>query len=500
MAASHKWESVFMNYRMVFSMIGRLLMLEAALLLLPAACSAVYGESSLWAFLITAGIALLLGGVSVLLCRTKKQAIYAKEGFVIAALSWIFLSAVGALPFVISGEIPHYIDAFFETVSGFTTTGASILTCLGAQGEPLTLSHGILFWRSFTHWVGGMGVLVLMMALVPSGSGRTIHVMRAEAPGPIVGKLVPRLRDTAKILYLIYLALTVIEVVCLLIAGMPLFDSLLHTFGTAGTGGFGIYSTSIGEYNAACQWIITVFMWLFGVNFNVYYLLLIRAYRPALTNREVWWYGGITVAAVVAVAANVLPTGAFATTEETVRHAAFQVASIMTTTGYATTDFNLWPLFAKCVLVLLMFVGACAGSTGGGLKVSRVLLVGKAVGRELKRLVHPRSVGVVRLEGKRVEESVVQSATAYIVLYFLLFGGALLLLCLEPAFDLESNFTAVAACINNIGPGLGAVGPTGSYADYSVLSKIVLSFAMLLGRLEIYPLVLALLPGTWTKK
>ena len=488
-----------MNYRMVFSMIGRLLMLEAGLLLLPAACSAVYGESSVWALLIAAAIALLVGGGMVLICRTHKQAIYAKEGFVIAALSWIFLSAVGALPFVISGEIPNYIDAFFETVSGFTTTGASILTNLGTRAEPLTLSHGILFWRSFTHWVGGMGVLVLMMALVPSGSGRTIHVMRAEAPGPIVGKLVPRLRDTAKILYLIYLALTAVEVVCLLVAGMPLFDSLIHTFGTAGTGGFGMYSTSVGEYNIACQWIITVLMWLFGVNFNVYYLLLIRSVRSALSNREVWLYGGITLFAVAAITVNVLPLEQYATIEETVRHAAFQVSSIITTTGYATTDFNLWPMFAKCVLVLLMFIGACAGSTGGGLKVSRVMLVGKAVGRELKRLVHPRSVGVVRLEGKRVEESVVQSATAYIVLYFMLFGASFLLLCLEPAFDLESNFTAVTACINNIGPGLGAVGPTGSYADYSVLSKVVLSFAMLLGRLEIYPLVLALLPGTWTK-
>ena len=362
------------------------------------------------------------------------------------------------------------------------------------------MSHGILFWRSFTHWVGGMGVLVLMMALVPTGSGRTIHVMRAEAPGPIVGKLVPRLRDTAKILYLIYFGLTVIQVICLLVAGMPLFDSMVHTFGTAGTGGFGIYSTSIGEYNVACQWIITVFMWLFGVNFNVYYLLLIRAFRPALSNRELWLYGGITLASVAAITANVWTQMPYTTFEETVRHSAFQVSSIMTTTGYATTDFNLWPMFSKCVLVLLMFIGACAGSTGGGLKVSRVMLVGKAVARELKRLVHPRSVGVIRLEGKRVEESVVQSASAYIVLYFLLFGGAFLLLCLEPAFDLESNFTAVAACINNIGPGLGAVGPTGSYADYGALSKVVLSFAMLLGRLEIYPLVLTLLPATWTKE
>jgi len=489
-----------MNYRMIFYMTGRLLQLEAALLLLPAVVCLVYGDGGLAAMLIAAAVAFVLGCGMTLLRRPKKQTIYAKEGFVIVALSWLLLSVVGALPFVISGAIPNYIDAFFETVSGFTTTGASVVTTLGRMGEPLAMGHGILFWRSFTHWIGGMGVLVLMMALSPAESGRTIHVMRAEVPGPIVGKLVPRLRDTAKILYLIYLGMTVVEILCLLVAGMPLFDSIVHTFGTAGTGGFGIYSTSIGEYNAAIQWIITVFMWLFGVNFNIYYLLLIRSLRPALTSRELWVYFGITVVAVAAITVNLLPLEHYATLEENLRHAAFQVSSIITTTGYATVDFNLWPAFSKCVLLLLMFVGACAGSTGGGLKVSRVMLVFKAVARELKRLVHPRSVGVVRLEGKRVEEPVVQSATAYFVLYFVLFAGVFLVLCIEPAFDLETNLSATAACINNVGPGFGAVGPAGSYADYSALSKIALSFAMLLGRLEIYPLVLTLLPGTWTKE
>ena len=489
-----------MNYRMIFYMVGRLLQLESVLLLLPAAVCLIYGDGGLAALLISAAVAVMVGSVMTLFRRPKNQTIYAKEGFVIVALSWLLLSVVGALPFVISGALPNFVDAFFETVSGFTTTGATVTTTLRPMGEQLGMSHGILFWRSFTHWIGGMGVLVLMMALSPSQSGRTIHVMRAEVPGPIVGKLVPRLRDTAKILYLIYLGMTVIEIICLRVAGMPLFDSMVHTFGTAGTGGFGIYSTSIGEYNVACQWIITVFMWLFGVNFNVYYLLLIRNFRSALGSRELWVYGGITLAAIVGITLNVIPTEAYATTEETVRHAAFQASSIITTTGFATTDFNAWPMFAKCVLVMLMFIGACAGSTGGGLKVSRVMLVGKSVGRELKRLIHPRSVGVIRLEGKRVEESVVQSATAYVALYFLLVGASFLLLCLEPAFDLESNFTAVAACINNVGPGLGAVGPNGTYADYSVLSKIVLSFAMLLGRLEIYPLVLTLSPGTWTKR
>ena len=480
-----------MNYRMVFSMIGRLLMLEAGLLLFPAACSAIYGESSVWALLMTAGVALAVGGGLVLICRTKKQAIYAKEGFVIAALSWIFLSAVGALPFVLSGEVPGYIDAFFETVSGFTTTGASVIADLGK------MSHGILFWRSFTHWVGGMGVLVLMMALVPSGSGRTIHVMRAEVPGPIVGKLVPRLRDTAKILYLLYLAMTAIQVVCLLVAKMPLFESMLITFGTAGTGGFGVTASGCAAYTAAQQWIITVFMLLFGINFNLYYLLLLRAFRPAATSRELWVYIGIFAVATGVITANVLPL--FDSVGEGLRHSAFTVASVVTTTGFATTDFNLWPGLSRSIIFVLLFVGGCAGSTAGGLKISRVMLLFKTVGRELKRLVHPRSVSVVRLEGKRVEETTVHSTAAYFILYFMLLFGGFLLIAWEP-FSLETNFTAVITCLNNVGPGLGEVGPMGGFGGYSDFSKALLSLIMLLGRLEIYPLVLALMPATWTKE
>lgn len=479
-----------MNYRMVFSMIGRLLLLEAGLLLLPAACSAIYGEESLWALLITAGVALVLGGLLVLVCRRKSQAIYAKEGFVIAALSWIVLSAVGALPFVLSGAIPHYVDAFFETVSGFTTTGASIITDL------TKLSHGILFWRSFTHWVGGMGVLVLMMALVPSGSGRTIHVMRAEVPGPIVGKLVPRLRDTAKILYLIYLGLTLVEVVCLLIAKLPLFDSLLISFGTAGTGGFGL-PTPVSAYTAAQQWIITVFMLLFGVNFNLYYLLLLRAFRPAASSRELWVYGGVFVLSTGIITANILSQ--FDSFGESLRHAAFTVASVVTTTGFATADFNLWPGLSRSLIFVLLFVGGCAGSTAGGLKVSRVMLLFKTVGRELKRLVHPRSVSVIKLEGKRVEETTVHSTAAYFILYFILLFGGFLLISWEP-FSLETNLTATITCLNNVGPGLGEVGPMGGFAAYSDFSTVLLSLIMLLGRLEIYPLVLALMPATWTKE
>ena len=481
-----------MNYRMVFSMIGRLLLLEAGLLLFPAACSAIYGESSVWALLMTAGVALAVGGGLALICRTKKQAIYAKEGFIIAALSWIFLSAVGALPFVLSGEVPGYIDAFFETVSGFTTTGASVINLAEAN-----LSHGILFWRSFTHWVGGMGVLVLMMALVPSGSGRTIHVMRAEVPGPIVGKLVPRLRDTAKILYLIYLGMTAIQVVCLLVAKMPLFESMLITFGTAGTGGFGVTASGCAAYTAAQQWIITVFMLLFGINFNLYYLLLLRAFRPAATSRELWVYIGIFAVATGVITANVLPL--FDSVGEGLRHSAFTVASVVTTTGFATTDFNLWPGLSRSIIFVLLFVGGCAGSTAGGLKISRVMLLFKTVGRELKRLVHPRSVSVVQLEGKRVEETTVHSTAAYFILYMVIIGVVFLVLSFEPHFSMEANLTASITCMNNVGPGLAEVGPFGGFGAYSGFSKAVLSMAMLLGRLEIYPLMLTLMPATWTK-
>ena len=479
-----------MNYRMIGNMLGRLLLLEAGLLLLPAGVSLLYKEASVWALLVAAGVALLLGGLLTLAVRVKDKTIYAKEGFVIVALSWVLLSAVEALPFVISGEMPSYMDALFETVSGFTTTGASVVTNLSG------LSHGILFWRSFTHWIGGMGVLVLMMALVPTGSGRTIHVMRAEVPGPIVGKLVPRLRDTAKILYLIYLALTVVEAVALLCAGMSLFDSLVHAFGTAGTGGFGIHPDSVGGYSPAVQWILTVFMLLFGVNFNLYYMLLIRAFRPAVTNRELWLYLGVFALSTGIIAADV--ASLYAGTGEAVRHAAFQVASLVTTTGFATVDFNLWPGLSRCVVFLLLFLGGCAGSTAGGLKISRVMLLGKTVVRELKRLVHPRSVGVVRLEGKRVEEETVHSTAAYFILYMVLIAGVFFLLSFEP-FSLETNLTAAITCLNNVGPGLGDVGPAGGFAAYSDFSKGILTLTMLLGRLEIYPLLLTLMPSTWTK-
>ena len=479
-----------MNRRMVVYMLGQIVKLEAALLVLPLVVSLLYRESCALHFAIVAAGALVVGFAMTLLSRPGTQVMYAKEGFVIVAVAWLLLSAIGALPFYFSGEIPSYVDAFFETVSGFTTTGASILTDVEA------MSHGLLFWRSFTHWIGGMGVLVLMMAIVPSASGRTMHIMRAEVPGPIVGKLVPRVRDTAKILYLLYLVLTVVQVVLLLCGGMNLFDSLIHTFGTAGTGGFGTYADSLGSFSPYIQWIIAIFMLLFGVNFNLYYLLLVRHFRDALTSRELWAYGGIVVVAVAVITGNIYSL--YQSFGEAVRQATFQVSSIITTTGFATTNFDQWPGLSKAVLLMLMFIGGCAGSTAGGLKVSRIQLLVKSIQRELRRLLHPRSVGVVKLEGRRVDDATVQGAGTYLALYLLLFAGIFLVVSLEP-FGLESNFSAVAACFNNVGPGFGEVGPAGSYAAYTGLSKVVLSVAMLLGRLEIYPLLLALAPSTWTK-
>ncbi len=480
-----------MNRRMVLYMIGQIIKLEAAVLVLPALVALIYREQCLWAILTTAAVALAVGFALTLISRPRSQVVYAREGFVIVALSWLALSAVGALPFFLSGEIPSYVDAFFETVSGFTTTGASILKNVEA------MSHGLLFWRSFTHWIGGMGVLVLIMAIVPSVSGRNMHILRAEMPGPVVGKLMPRIRDTAKILYIIYLVMTAVEIVLLLLGGMPLFDSVVHAFGTAGTGGFGIKADSIAGYSPYLQWVIGIFMLLFGVNFNLYYLILIRHAKEAFKSRELWLYVAIVVGATAAISLNIAPL--YDGFEETVRTALFQVSSITTTTGYATADFDLWPGLSKGILLVLMFIGGCAGSTAGGLKVSRVQLLLSTVKRDLRRLLHPRSVGVIKMEGKRLDEGAISGASAYFILYIALFAVGCLLLCFEP-FGMVTNFSAMTACFNNVGPGFGLVGPAASYAVYSPLSKIILSLAMLFGRLEIYPLLFVLIPSTWTKK
>lgn len=481
-----------MNRRMVIYTIGQLIGVEAAVMMLPLCVSLIYGEGSWKAFLITIGIAIVLSALGLLLSRPKSHVIYAKEGFATVALAWIIMSGIGALPFVISGEIPNYIDAFFETVSGFTTTGSSIVRDVEA------LSHGILFWRSFTHWLGGMGVLVFVMAILPSSSDRSIHLMRAEVPGPVVGKLVPKIKETAKILYLIYMVMTFIEVIFLLCGGMPLFDSLVHSFGTAGTGGFGIKADSIGGYSSYCQWVIIIFMLLFGINFNLFYLCLIRRFKSVLKSEELWAYLGIVLAAATIITVNIMPI--YNSLSQSIRLSAFQVASIITTTGYATADFNTWPVLSKGILLILMFLGACAGSTGGGFKISRVVLLLKAVKREFHRLIHPRSRTTIRFEGKNVDEGTISGVECYLALYVICFVSIFLILCFEKNFDIETNFSAAASCFNNIGPGLGSVGPALNFADYSAVSKIVLSIAMLLGRLELFPLIITLAPSTWTKK
>ena len=481
-----------MNRKMIFYMTGQLVKVEALLLLLPLAVSLIYRERCAVPFLITIAIALVIGFALSAFCRSQNRVIYAKEGFVIVAFCWVILSMIGALPFYISREIPSYIDAFFETVSGFTTTGASILT------DVESMSRGLLFWRSFTHWIGGMGVLVFIVALIPAVSDRSIHILRAEMPGPTVDKLVPRAKDTAKILYLIYIVMTALEIALLCAGGMNLFESIVHAFGTAGTGGFGVKADSIASYSPYLQWVIGVFMLLFGVNFNLYYLLLIRRFRAFWKSEELWAYLGIAAAAVGVITINLMSVyGRFS---DALRDSFFQVSSIMTTTGYATADFDLWPNGSRAILLLLMFIGACAGSTGGGLKISRLVLLFKMIKREFRHMLHPRSVGVIQFEGRKINDHTLTNVAVYFVLYVLIMVVLFLYLCLTEPFDLTTNLSAAAACFNNIGPGLGAVGPTCSYAAYSGLSKIVLSVAMLLGRLELFPLLFAFAPSVWFKK
>ena len=475
---------------MIGYVIGRILVTEAALLALPAVTALTYGES-LRPFLLTA---LLLVAVGLVMGRKKpaRTALYARDGFAVVALAWLLMSAFGALPFVLSGDIPFYVDAFFETVSGFTTTGASILT----EIEPL--HRGILFWRSFTHWVGGMGVLVFVMAILPMTDGHGMHLMRAEVPGPSVGKLVSRMSDTAKILYGIYLVLTVIEIILLMVGGMPLFDSCIHAFGSAGTGGFSNRNLSVGAYdNAYFDVVIGVFMLLFGVNFNLYYFLLIKRFKDVFHSEELRAYLGIVAAAVIAIAVDILHI--YGSVGKSLRYAFFQVSSIITTTGFATADFNTWPTFSKGILVVLMFIGACAGSTGGGVKVARVVILVKSSLADMRKMLHPNAIATVRFEGKPLTERSVRGVHVFISVYVLVFAVSFLLLTLE-GFDLVTTFTALAACINNIGPGLEVVGPMGNYAQFSPWAKLLLSFNMLVGRLEIFPMLLLCAPSIWKRR
>ena len=466
---------------------------EGLLLLVPAGVAALCREGCVFSLLIAAVVALGIGFGMTGKSRPTDKVIYAKEGFVIVAFSWVLMSVVGALPFVISGEIPSFIDAFFETVSGFTTTGASILN------DVETMSKGLLFWRSFTHWIGGMGVLVFILAVVPTVSDRSIHILRAEVPGPTVGKLVPRMKDTAKILYMLYIVLTLVMVIFLLLGGMSLFDSFIHAFGAAGTGGFGIKADSVGSYSPYLQWVITLFLIIFGVNFNLYYLILIGRIKTAVKSTEIWVYLALWVGSSAIVMMNLLPFGYYEGVADTVRHSAFQTASIMTTAGFSTVDFDLWPNLSKGILLLLMCIGSCAGSTAGGLKIARVILLMKMIKREIRHMLHPRSVAVVKFEGKRVDDQTLRSASAYFIIYMVISALIFLLLCFD-GFDMTTNISATIACVNNIGPGLGQVGPMCSFAGYSDFSTIVLSVAMLLGRLEIFPILFAFSPTIWIKR
>lgn len=480
-----------MNLHMIAYVVGCVLEIEGALMLMPALVGFLYGERSAMAFVVCAlGAALL--GAGPLIKKPKNKAIYAREGFVATALSWIAMSAVGAVPFCITGQIPSYIDALFEMVSGFTTTGASILTRVEE------LDKCMIFWRSFSHWIGGMGVLVFMLAILPMVGGQNLHLMRAESPGPSVSKLVPKLRNSAIWLYGIYLGMTIICFIMLWAGGLPVFDAACLTFGTAGTGGFSIVSSNFASYSLYCKVVTTVFMLLFGLNFNFYYLLVLKKVKDALGMEEVFWFVFIYFFSSLTILVDLHAAGMLGT-EVQVIDAFFNVSSVMTTTGYATSDFNLWPTYSRCMLVLIMFVGGCAGSTAGGIKVSRWIIYWKVIAREVGKLTHPRTVRHVRLDGKRVEDSVLQSSFAYLAVFVLLYVVSLLLVCLD-GLDLTTTFTAVAATINNIGPGLEIVGPMGSFGGLSNLSKIVLTIDMLAGRLEIFPLMILFLPSTWRKR
>ena len=478
-----------MNFRIISYIVGWVCNFQAMFMVLPCITALVYQEQDFFAFLISMVICLIVG-IPLTIRKPKNKVFYTKDGCVAVALSWLALCIFGAVPFVLSGAIPHPIDAFFETVSGFTTTGSSILT------DVEVLPHCILIWRSFTHWIGGMGVLVFLLSLLPLTGGYHMNLMKAESPGPSVSKLVPKVQQTAKILYTIYIGMTLIQIILLLIGKIPLFDTLCIAFGTAGTGGFGIVNDSMGSYSTYCQIVTTIFMILFGVNFSAYYLILTKKFVQAFKFEEVRYYFGIILASVLIIGLNTAHL--FRNLGEAFQQAAFQVGSIITTTGFSSTDFNQWPSLSKTILVLLMFVGACAGSTGGGMKVSRFLLMGKTVGKELKQALHPQVVAPVRMDGKLVNHETIRTTNVYIAAYIFLFGASLMLVSLD-GFDMVTNFTSVAATLNNIGPGLNQVGPMMNFGGFSNPAKLVMIFDMLAGRLEIFPMLVLFLPDTWRK-
>ena len=480
-----------MNMKMMGRFIARIIAIEAAFMVPALAIGLGYGEwPGVKAFAITIGIMVVLAAGLFGLCRRAGRLFGAREGLVCVALSWIVMSLLGALPFVLSGQVKHYIDALFEIVSGFTTTGSSVIA------DVESLYKCLLYWRSFSHWIGGMGVLVFLLAVLPGNgeSGFTMHLLRAESPGPDVGKLVPKMRQTAMILYCIYIVMTVINVIFLLCGRMKWLDALCTAFGTAGTGGFGICNDSMGSFSPYIQNVTTVFMFLFGINFSCYYLLLLGKLKSVLKDEELRLYVGLAIACVVGLVLSIRPL--YNTLEETIRHAAFQVSSVITTTGYTTTDFDQWPSISKGILLLLMIVGACAGSTGGGLKCMRVLLLFKALRRNIRRILNPRKVLVVRSNDKVVGEQVLENTNAYFAAYVIIIVISTLILSLD-GFSFETNLSAVLATFNNIGPGMAAVGPIRNFADFSVLSKLTMIMDMLAGRLEIFPILVLFSRDTW---
>lgn len=480
-----------MNYSVVIYILGWIMEIEAAFLALPGIVSAIYGEKGGFAFLWVA-LGSAVAGSLIILHKPKNMRFYLREGFVTVALSWILMSVIGCLPFIINGDIPHFADALFEMISGFTTTGATVVS--DVEG----LTKGSLFWRSFSHWIGGMGVLVFLLAIVPMAGGSHMNLMKAESPGPSVGKLVPKVRQTAKYLYIIYFALTVIEVIFLLFGRMNLFDALTTAFGTAGTGGFAIWNdgfVSVSPYN---QWVVTIFMLLFGVNFGFYFLILTGKLRDALKFEEVRIYFIIVIASAIFIFINLRNFALYAPADG-VRHAFFQVASIITTTGFASTNFDLWPETSRTILVILMFVGACAGSTGGGIKVSRFIIAIKSFIKEIISYLHPRSVKKIKVEGKPLEHETLRATNVYFMTYMVIFAVSVLLVSIENK-DLVTNFTAVAATFNNIGPGLSMVGPMANFGHFTDFTKYILMFDMLAGRLEIFPMLLLFCPAVWKRR
>ena len=478
-----------MNVPIVVFILGRVMQVEGVFMMLPAFVGLLYRETAGFSFLLI-GVAEFVFGLLISLKKPENKSFFAREGFLTVSLSWIILAVIGALPYVLNGDIPNYLDAVFETVSGFTTTGASILDSVEA------LNQCSKFWRCFSNWIGGMGVLVFVVSILPLAGAQNIYIMKAEAPGPTVGKLVPKVKSTAANLYKIYCGMTMVEIILLLLGGLDGFSAITMSFATAGTGGFGVLNSSCLEYSPYVQVIITIFMILFGVNFSVYYLMLTGRFRQALGCEEMRWFFAIIAIAIIAITLNVWNT--FGGIGEAIRHVSFTVGAIITSTGFSTVNYDMWPQFSKCILLLLMFVGSCAGSTGGGIKVSRVVIYAKSVKKMIEQYIHPRSIKIVKFEGKQVEHEVVRGINMFLITYIFLFAVSLLVVSLDD-FGFTTNFSAVTASINNIGPGLELIGPDGNYALFSPLSKLVLAFNMLAGRLEIFPLVLLFAPATYKR-